>query len=114
MLNYLDLATTDPAWNLAVEEYVFDRLPKDRMYLLLWQNHNAIIVGKHQNTLAQINEALKAAGVVPDFRYPNVIRLAPQPLYNRYVDVYDLVQILKTIMDTGAHLKYENKAGTVA
>jgi kynureninase len=63
---------------------------------------------------ARINEALKAAGVVPDFRYPNVIRLAPQPLYNRYVDVYDLVQILKTIMDTGAHLKYENKAGTVA
>ena len=43
-----------------------------------------------------------------------MIRLAPQPLYNRYVDVYDLVQILKTIMDTGAHLKYENKAGTVA
>lgn len=63
---------------------------------------------------ARINEALKAAGVVPDFRYPNVIRLAPQPLYIRYVDVYDLVQILKTIMDTGAHLKYENKAGTVA
>ena len=63
---------------------------------------------------ARINEALKAAGVVPDFRYPNVIRLAPQPLYIRYTDVYDLVQILKTIMDTGAHLKYENKAGTVA
>ena len=63
---------------------------------------------------ARINEALKAAGVVPDFRYPNVIRLAPQPLYIRYTDVYDLVQILKAIMDTGAHLKYENKAGTVA
>lgn len=63
---------------------------------------------------ARINEALKAAGVVPDFRYPNVIRLAPQPLYIRYVDVYELVQILKNIMDTGAHLKYENKAGTVA
>ena len=63
---------------------------------------------------ARINEALKAAGVVPDFRYPNVIRLAPQPLYIRYVDVYELVQIIKNIMDTGAHLKYENKAGTVA
>ena len=63
---------------------------------------------------ARINEALKAAGVVPEFRYPNVIRLAPQPLYIRYVDVYELVQILKNIMDTGAHLKYEHKAGTVA
>lgn len=57
MLNYLDLTTTDPAWNLAVEEYVFENLPKDRMYVMLWQNRNAIIIGKHQNTLAQINPA---------------------------------------------------------
>lgn len=56
MLNYLDLTTTDPAWNLAVEEYVFDRLPRDRMYVMLWQNDHAIIIGKHQNTLAEINE----------------------------------------------------------
>lgn len=62
----------------------------------------------------RINEALKAAGVVPDFRYPNVIRLAPVPLYVRYVDVYDLVYILKEIMDTKAYAAYENKAGTVA
>ena len=55
MLNYLDLTTTDPAWNLAVEEYVFNCLPKDRMYVMLWQNDNAIIIGKHQNTLAEIN-----------------------------------------------------------
>lgn len=62
----------------------------------------------------RINEALKAGGVVPDFRYPNVIRLAPQPLYIRYTDVYDMVQILKEIMETRAYEKYENKAGTVA
>ena len=63
---------------------------------------------------ARINEALKAAGVVPDFRYPNVIRLAPVPLYLRYVDVFDMVEIIKNIMDTKAYLSYENKAGTVA
>ncbi len=56
MLSYLDLTTTDPAFNLAAEEYVFDRLPKDRMYVMLWRNDNAIIIGKHQNTHAQINE----------------------------------------------------------
>ena len=62
----------------------------------------------------RINEALKAAGVVPDFRYPNVIRLAPVALYVRYAEVYDLVQIIKTIMDTKAYEAYANKAGTVA
>lgn len=54
-LSYFDLTTTDPAFNLATEEYIFDSMPKNRMYLLLWQNDNAIIIGKHQNTLAQIN-----------------------------------------------------------
>lgn len=56
-LRFLDLTTTDPAFNLAAEEYVFEKLPRDAMYVMLWQNDNAIIVGKHQNTLAQINEA---------------------------------------------------------
>ena len=59
-LSYLDLTTTDPAFNLAVEEYVFNRLPRDRMYVMLWQNDNAIIIGKHQNTHAEINEAYVA------------------------------------------------------
>ena len=44
-MNYLNLKTTDPAFNLAVEEYVFVFLPKDRMYVMLWQFDFAIIIG---------------------------------------------------------------------
>ena len=55
-LSYLNLTTTDPTINLATEQYVFEQLPKDRTYFMLWQNDNAIIIGKHQNTLAEINE----------------------------------------------------------
>lgn len=55
-LSYLDLTTTDPAHNLAMEQYVFDSLPRDRAYFMLWQNDNAIIIGKYQNTLAEINQ----------------------------------------------------------
>ena len=63
-MNYLNLKTTDPAFNLAVEEYVFDYLPRDRMYVMLWQNDNAIIIGKNQNTLAEINESyVKEQGI---------------------------------------------------
>ena len=64
MLSYLDIRSTDPSWNLALEQYVFDTLPRDRVWLMLWQNDNAIIIGKHQNTLAEINEAfVQAQGI---------------------------------------------------
>ena len=55
-LNYINLNTTEPDFNLAAEQYVFDKLPKDRNYFMLWQNSNAIIIGKFQNTLSEINE----------------------------------------------------------
>ena len=42
---------------------------------------------------------LRAAGVVADWRQPNVLRLAPVPLYNRYRDVYEAVAVLKRTLD---------------
>lgn len=53
---YIEVSTTDPAFNLALEEYVFEKMPRDREYFLTWRNDNAIIVGRHQNTAAEINE----------------------------------------------------------
>ena len=61
-LSYLDLTTTDPSYNLAMEQYVFDCLPRDRMYFMLWQNDNSIIVGKYQNTQSEINQRPWSAG----------------------------------------------------
>lgn len=41
--------------------------------------------------------ALKSHNVVPDYREPNVIRLAPIALYNSYEDAYRLVDALEEI-----------------
>ena len=41
-------------------------------------------------------DAMSEAGVVADWREPNVIRIAPAPLYNSYEDVYRFGQILKS------------------
>lgn len=41
---------------------------------------------------------LTAAGVIADWREPNVIRLAPIPLYNSYEDVFHLVQKIKALL----------------
>lgn len=47
----------DPYFNLALEEYLLKNLHVDETIAMLWQNSPAIIVGKHQNTLEQINTA---------------------------------------------------------
>ncbi|HPG34631.1 MAG TPA: lipoate--protein ligase [Lentimicrobium sp.] len=44
---------TDPYFNLAAEEYVLKNFSRD--CFMLWRNEPSIIVGKHQNTLAEIN-----------------------------------------------------------
>jgi lipoate-protein ligase A len=54
---FIDAKTTDPDHNLALEEYIFNHLPRDKEYLYLWRNDNAIIIGRHQNTLAEIDSA---------------------------------------------------------
>ncbi|MBT3585670.1 MAG: kynureninase [Halobacteriovoraceae bacterium] len=36
-------------------------------------------------------------GVILDFREPDILRMAPAPLYNSYRDVFDLVQIIKEV-----------------
>ncbi len=45
-----------------------------------------------------ICQALKAAGVIPDYRPPGIIRLAPAPLYTTYAECAEAVQRLRTIM----------------
>lgn len=47
-------------------------------------------------------QALKAAGVVPDFRAPDLLRLAPSPLCTRFADVREAVRRLRRIVETGA------------
>ena len=63
---------------------------------------------------ARICKALKSAGVVPDFRAPNGIRLAPVALYNSYTEVWQAVQILKTILTEKTYETYENKRDVIA
>lgn len=69
---------------------------------------------EHATEAIRLNECLKRRGVVPDFRFPNVIRLAPIAFYTSYHDIWQVIQIIKEIFDTKEYLTIENKRGTVA
>ena len=53
---YIDSSSLDPYYNLALEEFVFEKLDHFRSYFMLWQNQNTIVVGKYQNTAEEINQ----------------------------------------------------------
>ncbi len=53
--------------------------------------------------------ALRARGVMPDFRKPNVVRLAPSPLYNTFAECWRAIEVLREVVSTSA---YEEFAST--
>ena len=53
---YLETGSFDPAYNLAFEEYVQTHR-RTGNYLILWQNRNAVIIGRNQNAEEEINSA---------------------------------------------------------
>lgn len=55
----------------------------------------------------RIAKALKARGIIPDFRPPDVVRLAPIPLYTSYHDLWQTARHLAGIVDSGDYLSLE-------
>ena len=62
----------------------------------------SLTVNLHGADGKQIFDAIEAAGVTCDFRYPNVIRVAPVPQYNSFTDCYRFVMILKQAIEGAA------------
>ncbi|MGE5628027.1 MAG: kynureninase [Solirubrobacterales bacterium] len=71
-------------------------------------------VALQHDDAVKINEVLKKKGVLPDFRYPDVIRLAPVSLYTSFEEVWRVVDIIKAIMISGEYKNYSSERGTIA
>lgn len=62
----------------------------------------------------QICKALKSRGIIPDFRKPNVIRLAPVALYTTFAELWQTVLVLQEIVQTGEFKQFSAERDTVA
>jgi kynureninase len=62
----------------------------------------------------RIARALKGRGVIPDFRPPDVIRLAPIALYTTYHEIWRTARMLREIIDSGEFLQVAEGRSLVA
>ena len=86
---------TDPAYNLALEELLASESREET--LMLWRNDNAIIVGRNQNTAAEIDA---------DFVRENHIQVVRRMTGGGAV-YHDLGNINYTIIAPGRQLEHE-------
>lgn len=57
---------TDPYFNLAAEEFLLREKAED--IFMLWRNQKAVVVGKHQNTMAEVNIGFVLENNIPVLR----------------------------------------------
>ena len=86
MTGYLEFLIQEISGESGILEIITPENPSERgcqLSLLIHQGGKAVFDEWYQH------------GVVGDWRNPNVIRLAPAPLYNSFMDVFRFAKILE-------------------
>ncbi|MGE0087923.1 MAG: lipoate--protein ligase [Bacteroidales bacterium] len=65
-MRIIESNTTNPYFNIAAEEYLLKNFTDD--FFVLYQNEPSVIVGKHQNTLNEINYSFVKENNIPVVR----------------------------------------------
>lgn len=63
---FIDRPGTDPFFNIAAEEYLFNSVEED--CFMLWQNREAVVCGKHQAAPAEVNYKFLHENEIPLIR----------------------------------------------
>ncbi len=54
-MNFLTNITTDPYFNMALDEWCLENLPLDEDVFYLWRNRPSVIIGLNQNAYSEVN-----------------------------------------------------------
>lgn len=79
-------------------EFLLDQLNNDRIRVITPRDpsqRGAQLSIQVLNADKRLFDEISADGVIADWRQPDVIRVAPVPLYNSFEDVYNFVEILE-------------------
>ncbi|GGI56798.1 kynureninase [Winogradskyella haliclonae] len=82
-------------------EFLINRLNKSDIKIITPSNpeeRGCQLSIQVKNADKTLHKKLTETGVITDWREPDVIRCAPVPLYNSFMDVYQFVERLKTIL----------------
>lgn len=82
-------------------EYLLDELNDSRINIITPRDPDARGCQLSLQVLdadRSLHQALMEAGVISDWREPDVIRVAPAPLYNSFEDVFRFVERLKVLL----------------
>ncbi len=78
-------------------QYLIDQISPERFEVITPRDHHArgcqLSILVHDRP-KELHRQLQADGIVCDFREPNVVRVAPVPLYNSFRDVWRFAQVL--------------------
>lgn len=106
--------------SLKLNRFLMDLLEQElsNMGFSIGSPHEDLRRGGHvsleHKEAARICKALKENGIIPDFRAPNIIRLAPVALYTSFSEVWVAVDCLKIIMIEKQYEKFKNERDVVA
>lgn len=68
---------------------------------------------RHREAWQIARALIERAGVVPDFRPPDLVRFGVPPLYTRFTDAWDAMRRLRDLVASGAHRKVNAEARRV-
>ncbi len=74
------------------EDFVDIQTPE---FALGEQTRGSMLSVRFKKDPKELEKVFKQKGVILDFREPDILRIAPAPLYNSYEDVFQLVEIIK-------------------
>ena len=83
-------------------EFLLEQIETNRIQIITPTNSNergCQLSIRVKNADKSLFNAISKLGVIADWREPDVIRVAPVPLYNSFVDVWKFVEILRNCLE---------------